>query len=93
MNYKEELIAIIKKHIPQAKIYLFGSRARKTHHPGSDIDIALDAGIVLDRGIIGEIKEEIENSTIPFFVDIVDLQAVSEQMREQILKEGILWTI
>lgn len=92
MNYKNEILAIITKHVPRAKIYLFGSRAKKTNHPGSDIDIAVDAGFVLDRHLIGDIKEEIENSTIPFFVDVVDLQAVSEQMRDQILKDGVLWS-
>lgn len=39
---KETIITIIKHLLPQAHIYLFGSRARKDHQPESDIDIAID---------------------------------------------------
>jgi hypothetical protein len=36
--------------------------------------------------------KKIENSNIPYKVDVVDLSQVSESFRKQILKEGkILW--
>ncbi|MBM3887436.1 nucleotidyltransferase domain-containing protein, partial [Candidatus Dependentiae bacterium] len=63
--HKEKLINIILKHAPQAKIYLFGSRAREENHKGADIDLALDAGGAISRKIIWKIEEEIEDSTIP----------------------------
>ena len=40
---------------------------------------------------IGMIKEAIEESQIPFFVDVVDFYSVSQEMREQIRKDGVLW--
>lgn len=90
-DYKDILINIIKKHLPHSKIYLFGSRARSTHSPGSDIDIAIDAGIPIERAILGALKEEIVESNIPLFVDIIDLNDISEDIRQQIKKEGVLW--
>jgi len=88
---KKLLIEIIKKHLPQTKIYLFGSRARKDHVSESDIDIALNNGKKIDSDILGIIKEKAEESTIPFTVDIIDLHATSKDLKTQILKDGILW--
>jgi predicted nucleotidyltransferase len=92
MDYQVELLAIIKKYIPNCTVYLFGSRARRKHHVGSDIDLAIDAHQVLDSGVIGNIKEEIEESTIPYFVDVIDFNDVSADMKEEILKDGIIWS-
>ena len=43
-HYKDELLVIIKKQLPNCKIWLFGSRARGTHKSGADVDLAIDAG-------------------------------------------------
>jgi uncharacterized protein len=92
-RYKDILIAIIKKHVPECKIFLFGSRAKGTHQPTSDIDIALHCNNEIEFNVIGKIKEDVEESVIPFFVDIVDINAVSDEMKQQIKNDGILWTI
>lgn len=91
MRFKEELREIIDKHIPGCLVYLFGSRARQTHREGADIDIALDAGVKIDFSIISKIKDEIEETTIPVFVDIIDLNAVSDTFKNEIKQEMILW--
>lgn len=90
-KYKKILLDIVLKKLPNCKVYLFGSRATKTSHAGSDIDLAIEAKTKIDMGTIGNIKEEIENSNIPFFVDIVDINNVSTEMKKQILKDSILW--
>jgi predicted nucleotidyltransferase len=86
------LTSIIKKHLPSVKIYLFGSRARGDYKSTSDVDIALDAGEKIDLYTLSLIKEEIEESIIPFTVDVVDLYNVSEDFKKNILKDGKLWT-
>ena len=91
-KYKDMLIAIIKKHVSHCAIYLFGSRAQKTHELGSDIDLALDAGEKLDVSVVLAILGEIRESTIPFFVDVVDLNGVSKEFRQSIEKDFELWT-
>ena len=89
--YIKLLLGIILSKLPSCKVYLFGSRARGTNHLGSDIDIALDTGSKIAMQDIGMIKEAIEESQIPFFVDVVDFYSVSQEMREQIRKDGVLW--
>ena len=88
---KELLIAVITKHAPNAKIYLFGSRARATNSPESDIDLAIDVGKPAPISLIGRMYEEIEESPIPFCVDIVDVRSVGDDMKEQINKQGVVW--
>ena len=90
-RYKEILITIIEQHLPTCRIYLFGSRAIGTKREGSDADVAVDCGAKIDRDIVLKISSDIDESDLPIFVDLVDLHNVSPEMRQQILKEGIIW--
>jgi predicted nucleotidyltransferase len=91
-EYKEKVIALLSALFPGAKIYLFGSRARGTHAPFSDIDIALDAGVPIEpRRRVGEAAEVLCALYMPYRVDVVDMYRISDDMREQIIKEGVLW--
>ena len=90
-TYKTILMDIIDKQLPGCFIWLFGSRARKTNKPGADFDIALDAGRVLTTEEMFAIKEAIEESSLPVFVDIVDIRNVSPDFLNQISQDWILW--
>ena len=92
VEYKDALIFVIKKYIPRGEIYLFGSRAMGTQRPSSDIDLVIKTDAVIDHHILNLIKEEIETLNIPFFIDIVDYNAVYEDMKNFIDKTGILWS-
>ena len=91
-RYKEELIKIIQKHLPGCTIYLFGSRATNKEHMGSDIDIALDANKVIDRNKLTAIEIEFDETTIPMEMDLVDLHKAPQELKNDILREGIKWT-
>ncbi len=88
---KNKIIGLINVLLPNAKIYLFGSRARKTNKDNSDIDIALDAGEELPNRIVYEIKSVLNATDIMYLIDVVDINIVDDLMKEQILKDGILW--
>lgn len=88
---KKKIIAIISALIPDARIYLFGSRARGTNSERADIDIALDAGMPLRIVDVDELKSMLCESNIPYQIDIVDFHRMSELMRNQVLKERIIW--
>ncbi|MFC1841640.1 nucleotidyltransferase family protein [Candidatus Dependentiae bacterium] len=89
-EYKEKIIGILTVLFPDAKIYLFGSRARGTHSEKSDIDIAIDEGKEIRPGRIGEAINMFAESRIPYKVDVVDFHGISEKMQYFIKKEGIL---
>lgn len=88
---KAKIIALISALIPEAKIYLYGSRARGTNSQWSDIDIALNAGKVLPQLSIGELNDIMIASNLPYKVDIVDFNAISDTMRNIIDQEKVIW--
>ena len=92
-RYKQKIINLIVALYPKIKIYLFGSQATGTQIHGSDIDIALDAGAPMKRSVVGEIREILNATDIPYKIDVVDFHLVPEKMQQMILKEGILWHI
>jgi uncharacterized protein len=52
-------------------VHIFGSRAKGTQKPGSDIDLAIMNTGVSDTTIM-KIKSELEDSSLPYFVDLVN---------------------
>ncbi len=76
-----------------AKIFIFGSRARGDAYPASDIDVGIEFehGDEDARFKIALLREKFENSNIPQKVDIVNLNETSEEFRNEILKEAVLW--
>ena len=88
---KQKIIGVISALIPEARIYLFGSRARGGNAPYADIDIALDAGKELPMIDVDEVKSMFKESNIIYNIDVVDLYQVNNAMREQILKDKVIW--
>lgn len=76
----------------RAHLYLFGSRARGTAGRTSDIDIAVAPDRPLSAGTLARIREALEESSIPYEVDIIDLSTTDEAFRRKILAEAIPWT-
>lgn len=77
---------------PDIGVILFGSRARGTALPHSDIDIGLlpKTGNV-SPVVLSDLCDLAEQSNIPYQIDIVDFSAVSEDFRRSALKGSIVW--
>ncbi len=70
------------------QVWLFGSRAKGTHQPGSDVDLAL-VGEAIDRQLIARLRAILdEESPIPYFFDVVHW----ESLRREPLKAAIQQT-
>lgn len=76
----------------RARVFLFGSRARGDHRATSDIDVAILPLEPIPPGVLAGIRETLEESHVPFFVDLIDLSEAPSGLREQALREGIEWT-
>ncbi len=89
MKTLEALKAYLAESLPQAEIYLFGSRANKSATPYSDVDIAIkDDG--LTRKELAQIRFAIEESNFPYKVDLIDLSK-TPSLAEIVHKEGVRW--
>jgi len=76
-----------------AKVFLFGSRATGRAARTSDIDIAILPEAPLPDGVLTDIREQLEESSIIYTVDLVDLSSAEKTLRERVLKEGIEWGV
>ena len=75
----------------RAAVYLFGSWASGTHRIASDIDIAVDSAEPLPPGLLARLREALEESTIPYRVEVVDLTDTDAGFRDRVRREGVLW--
>lgn len=74
-----------------AEIWLFGSCARGDARQHSDIDIGILPRDKLPSGFFAELAADIEESTIPYDVDLVDLRRADPALIEQVRREGLRW--
>lgn len=86
----EIVLTILRNYLPQsAKVWVFGSRAKGKAHRGSDLDLAIDA----HRSLTSKEKNQLGNafyeSNLPYKVDIVDMQNVSDTFRPYIMQGWI----
>jgi predicted nucleotidyltransferase len=75
----------------KARVWLFGSCARGDWATSSDIDVAIDAAEPLPNSLLARLQDDLEESTIPFDVDIVDLRSAAPDLRSRVEREGIPW--
>lgn len=74
------------------RVYLFGSFARQTAQGYSDIDVAIAPTHPLPLTLLARVREALEESSVPYEVDLVDLSRASAALREAVEQEGVLWT-
>lgn len=90
---KKEYLQRIKKRINQfdqsggLKFFIFGSSLIKEHF--GDIDIGV-MGDVRNEDIY-KLKEEFTESTFPYFVNIINFNKVSEEFKNNVFNNQILW--
>jgi type I restriction enzyme S subunit len=69
------------------KVYAFGSRAKWTAKEFSDLDICLKGPERLPSKVINAIAEELEDSDLPYKVDVIDWHAISPSFQNAIEKD------
>ncbi|MGE4578579.1 MAG: nucleotidyltransferase family protein [Desulfuromonadales bacterium] len=74
------------------QVYLFGSQATGRASKMSDIDVAVLPQGDLPVGLLSQIREALENSPVPYRVDLIDLSQTDKTFRQRVLKEGVSWT-
>jgi|SRR3990167_6269038 len=94
--FREESIDRVKHivldHVgSNVRAFLFGSSARGDERRDSDIDVGLWGPQPVDAWTLSQIRTTIEESIVPFHVDIVDFYTKSDTFRETALKDSVAW--
>ena len=74
-----------------AEVWLFGSCARNETRQHSDIDIGILPRDDLPSAFFALLADDIEESTIPYDVDLVDLRRADPALFDEIRREGVRW--
>lgn len=91
----DKTIAIIRQILAEVpavkKAVIYGSRAKGNYKPGSDIDLTL-YGEELDLRIVGEIAARLDESPIPYQVDLSIFERLDHAgLREHIERVGVVF--
>lgn len=87
---EDHLRKLLKENLPpDTPVYLFGSRARGDARWNSDFDLWLDADI--DAAKLGQVNELLEESFIPFHVDLVTTRQLATRFGDAVKREAIRW--
>ncbi len=85
------LHAVFRKHPAIEKAVIYGSRAKGNYKPGSDIDITL-FGNALDANQLMGIAQELDDSTLPYMVDISLFDHLDNpSLRDHIQRVGLVF--
>lgn len=89
-KYLKIVIQILKKSFPEARYFVFGSRATgKNLKPYSDLDIAVLEVSKINLSLLSQVQEDFSSSDLPFKVDLIDLRSISEDFRNKIESDFI----
>ena len=83
---RKTILALLERHLPGTEAWVYGSRAKWTSRPQSDLDLVVFATPDQRRGV-GNLREAFEESDLPFRVDLFVWDEVPETFREQIEAE------
>lgn len=89
-NMEEKIkkaVEILKEKLSCEAVILFGSYVRKDQRTDSDIDIAFKSNREVSKKEIFDITQQLEE-VLKKDVDLVDLNAISDSFRYEILMNG-----
>lgn len=85
---RKTILTLLERHLPGTETWVYGSRAKWTSRPQSDLDLVVFA--TTEQGSqVGKLREAFEESDLPFRVDLFIWDEVPEQFREQIEADHI----
>lgn len=88
-----EARAIVERELGglAVRAYLFGSRADGTAGRISDIDIGVLPTGPIPFDTLARLRGALDDSTIPYAVDVVDLSHVVPAFRDRVIATGVQW--
>lgn len=79
---------VLSRHPSVEKAVLYGSRAKETFKPGSDIDLSLH-GATITLKELGDIDSELDDLLLPYTIDLLIFETLNHvKLREHIERVG-----
>lgn len=92
-NYIDIVKEIVLKRVAlnDYAVFLFGSRAVGNHHQMSDIDVGIWGEKPLSVIIKLDLEEELQESIVPYKIDLIDSHQVSQDFKKEALSKIEKW--
>jgi len=88
-KYQNQIKTVIAKHLGRkVKIFIFGSSVKDKKF--NDIDVGVMGGNIRESKL-SLIREELENSPLPYKVDVINFNKADKKFKEKVLGDKILW--
>ena len=81
---------ILQKHVPHYSVWAFGSRAKWTAKPYSDLDLAIITDKPLPLDVSGSLSDDFSESDLPWRVDVVDWATTRESFKKMIERDKVV---
>lgn len=82
--------ATVRRHLAEEyKLFVFGSRVVGTNRKFSDLDVGIMGPKPVAAGILVTLKDELDDSDIPYRVDVVDFAKVGQDFKRVALTNHI----
>jgi len=87
----QAIIDVVSSYTDADRLILYGSRAEKRHHLGSDIDLAIDAP-QMSAQAFAKLWNQLDDLPIVYSLDVVHRQAVTNPVLLSAIDSGIeIW--
>ena len=86
----KEVLHILEKQVPGIEVWAFGSRARRTAKPYSDLDLALITEKPMTLTQLANLSDAFESSDLPIRVDLVGWASASDAFRRVISQDRVI---
>ncbi len=91
-RHRDILLALLRKHLRDTEVWVYGSRVNGRGHDGSDLDLVLRGPgrdqIPLAR--LMDFEDAVRESTIPFLVEARDWARLPERFQREIEREHVV---
>ena len=84
----QQLLSLLAVHVPHMQVWAFGSRVKGTARPSSDLDLVFFADEA-GKPLLGHLREALEESLLPFAVDILVWNDISADFQAHIQSQFI----
>ena len=88
---RKTVLSLLEKHLPNTTVWVYGSRVKWTTHTQSDLDMVVFATPEQNSQVF-DLREALEESNLPFRVDLFVWDDVPERFRKHIKQDYVVFS-
>lgn len=82
-----QVMVIINQYVPNAEVWVFGSRVSGTAREHSDLDLVVIDEQKLPQKTYYQLQEAFQESELPIRVDVLDWHRITPEFQQNIKKQ------